>query len=96
MTLNQFLKSNKNLFLKVNFSCLDVIATVAQRRWLYSFTHKIAGQESRKTIHRFRIRVLRDFSLAFALIPCKFARKISSKQNRNWLCDKQIWPIFYI
>ena len=50
MTLNQFLKSNKNLFLKVNFSCLDVIATVAQRRWLYSFTHKIAGQESRKKI----------------------------------------------
>ena len=29
------------------------------------------------------------FCGVFALIPCKFARKISSKRNRNWPCDKQ-------
>ena len=31
-------------------------------------------------IHGFRIRVLRSFCLAFALIPCKFARKYQVKK----------------
>ena len=57
--------------------------------------NKITLKGKFSSTHGFRIRLLRGFCLAFALIPCEFAPKISSKKTEIGRATSNFSLFFY-